>query len=133
MVTINISMGELFDRMSILEIKLAKINDRSKLRIVEEELEKLKSKIIDPMNTLMCDKNKVWDLYDELYEVNLDLWNIEDRLRYMESIGDFSMEFISTARLVYKYNDRRYELKCLIDIMFGEGTKEVKYFTTGKK
>ena len=101
---IEVSNGELVDKLSILEIKLNKIQDSEKLKNIRKEyslLEKAASLIIkrdDP-------------LYRQLLEINQKLWDIEDRIRELEKNKDFGTDFIETARMVYVNNDLRAKIK----------------------
>ena len=118
---IEVSNGEIIDKLTIIEIKLGKINDRAKLKNLRKEhevLEKAASKIIsrdDP-------------LYRELYDINLRLWDIEDRIRDFERSKNYGKEFIETARSVYFTNDRRAELKRLINEQTGSDLREEKSY-----
>ena len=128
MVTINITIGELFDRLSILEVKREKIKNILKLETVETEYAMLQSKLHVPSLSLSTNEEneKLWQICDALFLVNLTLWNIEDELRAYESIGRFDDGFVRAARQVYKLNDKRYSLKCEINDLFGERSIEVK-------
>lgn len=118
---IEVSNGEIVDKLTIIEIKLGKIKDGEKLKNLRKELkvlEKAAGKIIikdDP-------------LYRELYDINLQLWDIEDRIREFEKAKNFGKEFIETARSVYITNDRRAELKRLINEKTGSDLREEKSY-----
>ena len=106
---IEVSNGEIIDKLTIIRIKLERIKDRSKTRNLENEYNILKeasSSIIDLEDPL----------YRELYKVNCELWDIEDHIRDLERKKDFGDEFISVARSVYFKNDQRSELKRKINI-----------------
>lgn len=120
-----ISVGELFDKIVILEIKAAKITDAAKLREIQKELNLLKQ--IDfaaggPLPDLE-------PLKQALKQVNETLWEIEDRIRDRERAKDFGAEFVRLARAVYQTNDRRAELKRRINELSGSHIVEVKAYT----
>ena len=116
--TVPISVGELFDKFSILEIKKEKIKDQQKLKHVNNEiflLKKLTSKYnLDPK------------LYNKLKKVNLSLWEVEDKLRVKEKNKEFDNIFIDLARCVYFTNDRRAEIKKEINKKMGSFIFEIK-------
>jgi hypothetical protein len=109
---IYVSEGEVLDKISILEIKSQNINDNNKIKNIKKELEILKAETID----LLLDK-KVFELYLELKEVNLKLWNIEDSIRIKERNKKFDNEFIELARSVYYTNDERSSIKKKINTL----------------
>ena len=117
---VPVSIGELFDKYSILEIKKEKINNTEKLKHINNELSKLKPIIdkfkIDPV------------LYYDLIRVNRELWNIEDSIRILEKNQDFSSEFVKLARSVYFKNDLRGEIKGKINKYFNSNIQEVKEY-----
>ena len=117
---VPVSLGELFDKYSILEIKAEKISNPEKLSHVKNELEKLRPITerfkIEPM------------LYYDLINVNKELWEIEDRIRILEKKQDFSCEFIKLARSVYFKNDRRGDIKGKINKFFNSDIHEVKEY-----
>jgi predicted nuclease with TOPRIM domain len=118
---IEVSNGEIIDRLTIIQIKLERIKDVSKLRNLKKEFEELKSagnlilNIEDP-------------LYKALYEVNCELWDIEDQIRDLERNKNFGEDFIDTARAVYIKNDRRSEVKREINIKTSSGFIEEKSY-----
>ena len=118
---IEISNGELVDKLSILEIKLNKIQDSEKLKNIHKEyslLEKAASLIIkrdDP-------------LYRQLLDINQKLWEIEDRIRELEKNKDFGSEFIETARMVYFNNDIRAKIKQQINLKTNSDLFEEKSY-----
>lgn len=122
---IPVSVGEIFDKYSILEIKLHKIEDASKLKHVETELQFLKP-FIDKFN---LDNN----VYDKLKKINLALWEIEDKLRIKESKKQFDDEFIQLARSVYFTNDDRGDVKREINNIFHSTIFEVKSYVDYKE
>jgi hypothetical protein len=102
-----ISIGELYDKISILEIKSEKISDPVKLENINNELFFLRE--------LLNEDASSEPLYKDLKEVNLKLWDIEDEIRLYEKNSDFSSKFIELARNVYITNDRRFEIKNFIN------------------
>ena len=107
-----ISVGEFFDKINILEIKKKKIHDKEKLSNVNNELTELRN-IEQTYNLKSFQLNK---LIKKLYNVNLELWNIEDKIRVLEKSKSFDSEFIQLARSVYITNDLRANLKKEINI-----------------
>ena len=120
----EISAGELIDKITILEIKKEKINDDQKLNDVNKELISLNS----TMKEFIPDLNKVSNLKNDLKNINLKLWDIEDSKRNAEKNKKFDEEFIQLARNVYKFNDERAKIKLLINIALGSNIKEVKSY-----
>jgi len=112
-----ISVGELIDKITILEIKEARITDESKRINVEKELETLRSIEVSNIPT---------DLVDKLRIVNDRLWVIEDAIREKERMNEFDSEFIELARSVYFTNDRRGEIKREINEVCGSDLVEEK-------
>ena len=121
MINIPVSVGELVDKISILQIKLNKIKDPSKLEIVSTELRQLVDKSQDYLVRYDLD-----DLLAQLRHVNSELWDVEDKLRIMERDGDFSDKFIELARAVYFLNDKRFSLKNQVNELTNSQIKEVK-------
>lgn len=118
---IEVSNGEIIDKLTIIEIKIGRIKDKAKLENLRKELEileKAAEKIISRED----------HLYSELYSINLRLWDIEDRIRKFEKEKNFGKEFIETARSVYLTNDRRAELKRMINEKTGSNLKEEKSY-----
>ena len=107
-----ISVGEFFDKITILEIKKKKIHDKEKLSNVNNELTELRN-IEQTYNLKSFQLN---NLIKKLYNVNLELWNIEDKIRVLEKSKSFDSEFIQLARSVYIKNDLRANLKKEINI-----------------
>lgn len=114
---INVSLGELVDKISILEIKLKKIKNFDKLKNVRKEFEALTKIIPEYQQT----KN-----YQHLLTVNNKLWRVEDKLRKLEANKIFDQEFVDLARSVYKLNDRRASLKKDINIEYNSNLIEEK-------
>jgi len=118
-----ISVGELFDKLSILSIKNEKIQDPIKLKNTHREFEQLKTLAL---------KHQV-DLNDsdylELKKINLQLWDIEDQLRDLEKLGQFDKNFIELARRVYITNDMRFKIKSHINQKYGSDIHEEKSYS----
>lgn len=123
-VNVPISLGELLDKISILEIKKQKIVDKTKNENISKELKSLKSKF----NKLNISSNEVEKLYDELKKVNLKLWNIEDEIRILEKNKIFNKKFIDLARSVYITNDKRFEIKNSINSLLESSYVEEKSY-----
>ena len=123
-ISVPISVGELFDKISILEIKTKKIKDRSNLKIIKFELSELK-KIINNKK-LNNSYNKIQ--YQKLLKINNSLWSIEDNKRKDEVTKKFDKKFIQLARKVYLLNDKRAEIKNKININSGSKIREVKSY-----
>ena len=117
------SVGELLDKVSILNIKRVMITDTEKLTMVKDELQEL----MDVARPFLENKD-VEELYDLLLMVNKNLWDVEDVLRKMEADKKFDEEFIAKARSVYFLNDRRFELKSKINTVMGSRINEVKQY-----
>ena len=118
---IEVSNGEIIDKLTIIQIKLERIKDKAKLlnlRKEYNELSKDSSSIINISDPL----------YIALYNVNCELWDIEDHIRDLERKKDFGNDFISTARAVYIKNDKRSELKREINIKTSSGLIEEKSY-----
>jgi hypothetical protein len=119
-ISIPVGLGELYDKISVLEIKSEKITDEAKLKFVREELSQLKEIAAQyPVDAA---------LYTELKDVNGRLWDIEDAIRVEESHQSFGEEFIRLARSVYVTNDRRAEIKREINMASGSDIVEVKSY-----
>ena len=121
----EISSGELLDKISILEIKLKKIKDKENLREINKEYAILKQS--QNLNIKLTDELK--DLFNELKKVNLNLWDIEDKLRICEKNKDFGEKFIELARGVYFNNDSRSKIKSEINKLSGSNIKEIKQYS----
>lgn len=118
---VEISNGELLDKLSILAIKQRMITDTGKLRNIRQEYDLLKP-LADNLLHLVQDE------YDHLLAVNKLLWEIEDTIRELERQQDFGDRFIETARKVYLYNDERARLKREINRITGSGLTEEKSY-----
>ena len=118
---IEVSNGEIVDKLTIIEIKLERITDVTKLTNLRKEhqvLEEAVDRIIKHSDPL----------YKELYKVNCDLWDIEDHIRDLERRKDFGSDFVETARSVYFKNDLRSEIKRKINLSTGSGLLEEKSY-----
>jgi Family of unknown function (DUF6165) len=119
-----ISIGELIDKITILEIKSERISDGEKLRNITVEL--------DLLSAIAADAGLITSAMrpyaDELKAINAALWEIEDEIRELEKNSDFGARFIELARSVYKTNDHRSRLKQRINIAFGSGLIEEKSY-----
>ena len=123
----EISAGELLDKLTILEIKLYKIENLEKKKIIKEEIKVLKE-VIDKF--VDWNKNKdVTMLFGNLRQTNEKLWVIEDKLRIHEKEKNFGKEFIELARSVYMTNDERFKIKSKINTLMNSNIKEIKEYT----
>ena len=120
----EISAGELFDKITILEIKKTKISNKEKLNDVAKELTSLN----ETLKKLIPDQSEIQDLVNKLKEINLKLWDIEDGKRAAEKNNDFGEKFIELARNVYKFNDKRAKIKLAINNILGSNIKEIKSY-----
>ena len=120
----EISAGELLDKISILEIKLDKIKDKNNQEEINKEYKVLK----EAKNLNINLTEKVKQLCEEIKEVNLNLWNIEDELRICEKRKDFGEKFTKLARGVYLNNDKRSKIKSEINKILGSNIKEIKLY-----
>jgi len=118
----EISAGELVDKITILEIKKNKISNENKLKEIDKELNSLNN----TMDKFIKEKSKILTFKDQLKEINLKLWDIEDGKRTAEKNKDFGKIFIELARNVYKFNDERAKIKSKINETLGSNIKEVK-------
>ena len=123
-INIPASIGELFDKITILEIKKLKIKDKSKLIFINKELNLLKKVVTSKkINT-----RSIKPLIKKLKDVNLKLWNVEDKLRKFEKNKQFKKEFVNYARKVYYTNDKRSVLKNEINFKTNSIISEVKSY-----
>ena len=123
-INIPASIGELFDKITILEIKKLKIKDKSKLIFINKELNLLKKVVTSKkINT-----RSIKPLIKKLKDVNLKLWNVEDKLRKFEKNKQFKKEFVNYARKVYYTNDKRSVLKNEINLKTNSIISEVKSY-----
>ena len=120
----EISAGELIDKITILEIKKEKISNKEKLVEVNKELISLNETLKKSIN----DESKILSFKNDLKNINLKLWDIEDGKRLAEKNNLFDDNFIKLARNVYKFNDERARLKLEINKVLGSNIKEVKSY-----
>lgn len=118
---IEVSNGEIIDKLTILQIKLERVKDEAKLKNLRKEYDELARMTSSIMSTSD-------PLYKALYDINCELWDIEDRIRDLERKKDFGKEFIATARLVYIKNDKRADIKREINIRTSSGLMEEKSY-----
>ena len=120
----EISVGELLDKISILEIKQKNIKDEQKIKIISKELESLNYSLKKDVHIT----DEIKSLYEDLKKINIKLWNIEDGKRNCERNGDFGEKFIQLARSVYIENDQRAKIKNKINKISGSNISEVKSY-----
>lgn len=118
---IEVSNGEIIDKLTIIQIKLERITDKAKLVNLKKEYDELTSVSSSILSTSD-------PLYLSLYKVNCELWDIEDHIRDLEREKEFGDDFVSTARSVYFKNDKRSELKREINIKTSSGLIEEKSY-----
>ena len=124
-ILVEVSVGELLDKISILEIKLEKIKDPEKLKFIEDENKILKEQLDLNVNL----NTEIKKLYTSLKEINLKLWIIEDEKRMCEKNSDFGENFIKVSREVHFLNDKRSRVKLEINNKSGSKIKEIKEYT----
>ena len=123
-INIPASIGELFDKITILEIKKSKIKDDNKLIFINKELDLLKKVV----KSKKINTRSLSPLIKKLKNVNLKLWNVEDKLRKFEKNKQFKKDFINYARKVYYTNDKRAILKNEINLKTNSLISEVKSY-----
>ena len=120
----EISAGELLDKISILEIKLEKIEDKASLEQVNKEYKILKES--EKLNIEITEQ--IEKLFKDIKEINKNLWDIEDKIRICEKNKDFDKNFIELARGVYLNNDKRSKIKSEINKILGSNIREIKQY-----
>ena len=125
MIKIKISVGELFDKISILEIKKNKIKNSLKLDNIHKE-HKLLNEICD--NLYSKNDKQFYKFKKMLFDVNSKLWEIEDKIRIHEKESKFDEDFIKLARQVYKVNDERFKIKTLVNEYYNSDLIEEKEY-----
>ncbi len=125
-IIVEVSIGELLDKISILEIKQEKIKDPEKLKFIFNEHSILKDQLDKNVKT----DDKLKNLFKTLKEINLKLWAIEDDKRQCEKDKDFSEKFIKLSRDVHFLNDDRAKIKLDINNYTGSSIKEIKEYTS---
>ena len=125
-ILVEVSVGELLDKISILEIKQEKIKDPEKLKFINEEHSILK----DQLNNIVKSDQKLNELFKSLKQINAKLWVIEDDKRQCEKEKDFTDTFIKLSRDVHFLNDDRAKIKLEINNHTGSKIKEIKEYTS---
>ena len=125
-ILVEVSVGELLDKISILEIKQEKIKDPEKLKFINTEHSILK----DQLNNNVKSDEKIEKLFQSLKEINAKLWVIEDDKRQCEKEKDFTEKFIKLSRDVHFLNDDRAKIKLEINNLTGSKIKEIKEYTS---
>ena len=123
---IEVSNGEILDKLSILELKLQFMEDESQKANVQKEYDLLKT--VSTKILFTNDKTFPEDFYRELSNVNLKLWSIEHKIREKEFKDEFDKDFIKLARSVYKTNDKRARIKKEINVFTGSMLVEEKHY-----
>ena len=124
-IIIEVSIGELLDKISILEIKQEKIKDPNKLKFIKDEYSILK----DQLDTNVKSTSEINELYKSLKEINSKLWVIEDDKRLCEKEKKFDEKFIKLSRDVHFLNDERARVKLEINTLMNSNIKEIKEYT----
>mgnify|MGYP001246371264 FL=1 len=124
-ILVEVSVGELLDKISILEIKKKKIKDLEKLKFINDEYNILK----DQLNKNVKSNEKLEKLFQSLKEINAKLWVIEDAKRLCEKNSDFGDKFIKLSREIHFLNDDRSKVKLEINNHTGSKIKEIKEYT----
>ena len=125
-IIVEISIGELLDKISILEIKQEKIKNPEKLKFITDEHSILKNQLGKNVKT----DEKLENLFQSLKEINAKLWNIEDDKRQCEKEKTFTEKFIKLSRNVHFLNDDRAKIKLEINNLTGSKIKEIKEYTS---
>ena len=125
-IIVEVSIGELLDKISILEIKQEKIKDPEKLRFISNEHSILKKQLDDNVKS----DDKIKDLFQSLKDITAKLWVIEDDKRQCEKFKDFGEKFIKLSRDVHFLNDDRAKIKLKINNYTGSEIKEIKEYTS---
>ena len=125
-ILVEVSVGELFDKISILEIKKDKIKDKEKLKYIIDEYNLLKEQMVDKVKL----NEKLIGLFDTLKDINSKLWVIEDDKRLCEKNSDFGEKFIKLSRDIHFLNDKRASIKLEINNQTGSKIKEIKEYTS---
>jgi hypothetical protein len=123
MIYVPVSVGELIDKLSILHVKKIKISNEEKLTLVNKEFELLYN-----LSSVHLDSPEIESLYHQLCDINEKLWDVEDKLRVLETEKRFEGEFVDLARKVYFTNDERFRLKNEINLITDSEIREVKEY-----
>ena len=124
-ILVEVSVGELLDRISILEIKKEKISNPESIKFIEKEYLILK----DQLNKNIKSDKKLEEFFNNLKKTNLKLWSIEDDKRICEKNSDFGEKFIKLSREIHFLNDDRSKVKLEINIYTGSQIREIKQYT----
>ena len=125
-ILVEVSIGELFDKISILEIKKDKIKDKEKLKYIIDEYNLLKEQMVNKVKL----NEMLSSLFDALKDINSKLWVIEDDKRLCEKNSDFGEKFIKLSRDIHFLNDKRASIKLEINNQTGSKIKEIKEYTS---
>ena len=125
-ILVEVSVGELFDKISILEIKKDKIKDKEKLKYIVDEYNLLKEQMVNKVKL----NEKLNGLFDTLKDINSKLWVIEDDKRLCEKNSNFGEKFIKLSRDIHFLNDKRASIKLEINNQTGSKIKEIKEYTS---
>ena len=123
MVQVPVSVGELIDKLSILQVKKTKISNQEKLIYIDKEFELLYN-----MSSIFLDNQEISKSYHELVEINSKLWGVEDELRIKEQNKTFDSSFIHLSRQVYHTNDERFSVKNKINELTNSEIREQKEY-----
>ena len=125
-ILVEVSVGELFDKISILEIKKDKIKDKEKLKYIVDEYNLLKEQMVNKVKL----NEKLNGLFDNLKDINSKLWVIEDDKRLCEKNSNFGEKFIKLSRDIHFLNDKRASIKLKINNQTGSKIREIKEYTS---
>ena len=125
-ILVEVSVGELFDKISILEIKKDKVKDEEKLKYITDEYNLLKEQMVNKVKP----NEKLSGLFDTLKDINSKLWVIEDDKRLCEKNSDFGEKFIKLSRDIHFLNDKRASIKLEINNQTDSKIKEIKEYTS---
>ena len=121
MLSVPVSVGELIDKLSILQVKKIKVTNPDKLVFINKEYD-----LLYEMSSEFLQRKDILQIYDDLISTNLKLWEVEDELRVIESTKNFDNTFTELARSVYYTNDERFRLKDKINSLTNSEIKEQK-------
>ena len=121
MLSVPVSVGELIDKLSILQVKKIKVTNTDKLLFINKEYD-----LLHEMSSEFLQRKDILKIYDDLINTNLKLWEVEDELRVIESTKNFDNTFTELARSVYYTNDERFRLKDKINSLTNSEIKEQK-------
>jgi hypothetical protein len=121
MLSVPVSVGELIDKLSILQVKKIKVTNPDKLLFINKEYD-----LLYEMSSEFLQRKDILQIYDDLINTNLKLWEVEDELRVIESTKNFDDTFTELARSVYYTNDERFRLKDKINSLTNSEIKEQK-------